>query len=168
MKLIPIQHPDFNKVLGLFKDAAEKIALKNIDHWQYWKNPPAEKIKWVQEGIQNKEFFFIESDEGDLMGMVRILEMDLLYWGEMNDKSRYIHSLVITDEYNGKGIGSKVIQKIEQDAREDDFDYLRLDCDAKNPKLCAYYENQGFEKVGQKELPISTYNLYEKRIDNDL
>jgi hypothetical protein len=30
--------------------------------------------------------------------------------------------------------------------------------------LCSYYEKQGFKKVGTKELPLSTYTLYQKAI----
>ena len=56
-----ITSTDIDEVLNLFKSAAEKIAKKNIDHWQYWKNPPIEKVNWVEEGILNNEFFFIKN-----------------------------------------------------------------------------------------------------------
>ena len=159
-----ISPSDLNEVLDLFKVAAEKIAKKNIDHWQYWKSPPIEKVNWVKEGILNNEFFFLKSPKEEIIGMVRILDKDLPYWGEMNDEAKYIHSLVISDKYNGLGIGSKVLQKIESNSKESGCSYLRLDCDSKNSKLCEYYVNQGFEKVGQITLPISIYNLYQKSI----
>ena len=41
---------------------------------------------------------------------------------------------------------------------------LRLDADAKNIGLCGYYEKIGFEKVGIKETPLSTNNLYQKSL----
>lgn len=157
-----VEKKDRDKVLQLFKNAAEKINKKNIDHWQYWLNPPLEKIKWVEEGIQNNEFLFIQTLNGENIGMIRIMDEDFLYWGKQKEKAKYIHSLIVTNRYNGKGIGTKVIQKIENDAKEDNCRFLRLDADSKNPKLCSYYERLGFEKVGTKELPLSTYNLYEK------
>lgn len=159
-----IQPNELNTVLTLFKEAAEKIAKKNINHWQYWKNPPIEKIQWVKKGIIANEFFFIKNTPKETIGMVRILEEDLLYWGQKNDKATYIHSLVILEKLEGKGIGKKVLQKIENDAKKEGYTYLRLDSDSKNPKLCDYYEKQGFQKVGIKKLPLSTYNLYEKVI----
>ena len=159
-----IENCDKSTVLNLFKKAAEKINKMNIDHWQYWKNPPIEKIKWVEEGIQNNEFFFIELASREKLGMVRILNEDLLYWGKQDDKAKYIHSLVIKEKYNGQGIGAKIIQKIEHNAKVENCKYLRLDADSKNPKLCAYYERKGFKKVGTKELSLSVYNLYEKEL----
>lgn len=162
LKQISIEEKD--KVLLLFKEAAEKIGKKNIDHWQYWKNPPIEKIKWVEEGILNGEFFFVEDSNGQHIGMFRILEDDQLYWGEQNDKAKYIHSLVVIEKLEGRGIGEMILQKVEKDAKQEGCKFLRLDADAKNPKLCSYYENQGFKKVGTKTLPISTYNLYQKEL----
>jgi ribosomal protein S18 acetylase RimI-like enzyme len=163
-KLTQVTHSDLDKVLGLFKAAAEKIAKKEIDHWQYWKNPPPERVKWVEEGIQNREFFFIESTEHKTIGMVRILKEDKMYWGENNDKAIYVHSLVVAEEYEGKGIGNKVLTKIQNDAQRDCYEYLRLDCVSNNKKLCEYYEKQGFVKVGQKTFSLSTNNLYQKKI----
>ncbi|KGL62759.1 N-acetyltransferase GCN5 [Polaribacter sp. Hel1_85] len=136
----------------------------NINHWQYWKNPPQEKIKWVEEGIQNNEFFFIDNLKGNNIGMVRILNEDLLYWGKQNEKAIYIHSLVIKEEYNGKGIGSKVLEKIASNAKNFNCKFLRLYADSKNRGLCSYYENIGYKKVGMKKLPLSINNLYEKEL----
>ncbi|MCM5663373.1 GNAT family N-acetyltransferase [Galbibacter mesophilus] len=161
----PITIEDKATVLRLFKEAAEKIDKKGVDHWQYWKNPPAEKVKWVEEGLKNDEFFFIHDvQNNDTIGMVRILKEDLLYWGKQVKKAKYVHSLVIKENYNGKGIGTKVLKEIAQQAKNDSCEYLRLDADAKNPKLCNYYEKQGFKKVGTKQLPLSTYNLYEMEL----
>ncbi|MDG1841758.1 MAG: GNAT family N-acetyltransferase [Crocinitomicaceae bacterium] len=161
-KLKPINSKELNIVLDLFKSAALSISKKNIDHWQYWKNPPIEKLNWVKEGLHNKEFYFIESHKAERIGMVRILKKDLLYWGEKKDNALYIHSLIVKEKFSGLGIGKQVINTIEKESIN--HDYLRLDCDAKNSKLCNYYINQGFVKVGKKTLPLSTYNLYEKKI----
>ncbi|MDT0293724.1 GNAT family N-acetyltransferase [Mesonia ostreae] len=155
---------DKNKVLLLFKEAAEKIAKKNVDHWQYWKNPPQEKIQWVEEGIQNDEFFFVEDSHKQNIGMLRILEEDMMYWGKQNEKAKYIHSLVVIERLEGRGIGKAILQKVEIEAKKEGYKFLRLDSDAKNPRLCNYYEQQGFRKVGTKTLPISTYNLYQKEL----
>jgi len=159
-----IKIKDKNIVLSLFKKTAEKIKKKNIDHWQYWINPPQEKVKWVEAGINNNEFFFLDDLNGKNIGMVRILNEDLLYWGKQTEKSKYVHSLVIKEEYNGKGIGIKVLQEIENMAKKENYKYVRLDADSKNLNLCKYYENLNFIKVGIKKSAVSNNNLYEKEI----
>ncbi|MCH2033272.1 MAG: GNAT family N-acetyltransferase [Tenacibaculum sp.] len=159
---IQLEHLDL--VLRLFKSAAEKIAKKNVDHWQYWKNPPQEKINWVKAGIENEEFFFINDLRNQNIGMVRILNEDELYWGKQDVKATYIHSLVIKEEFNGKGMGETVLDEIEKNAKANGCVYLRLDAVTKNTKLCSYYENLGFLKVGTKKMPLSLNNLYQKKI----
>ena len=151
-------------VLSLFKEAAIKIAKMNIDHWQYWKNPPLEKIKWVEEGIENKEFYFIKNTDNETIGMVRILEEDLLYWGKQEDKSLYIHSLVVREQFNKKGVGKIILNKVESLAQQKQYKYLRLDAVSTNTKLCKYYEKQGFNKVGTKELKDTVNNLYQREV----
>lgn len=151
-------------VLSLFKEAAIKIAKMNVDHWQYWKNPPLEKIKWVEEGIENKEFYFIKNTDNETIGMVRILEEDLLYWGKQEDKSLYIHSLVVREQFNKKGLGKIILNKVESLAQQKQYKYLRLDAVSTNIKLCKYYEKQGFNKVGTKELKDTVNNLYQREV----
>ena len=47
-ELKPINSKELKMVLDLFKEAALSISKKNIDHWQYWKTPPLEKVNWVK------------------------------------------------------------------------------------------------------------------------
>ncbi|MGH1336558.1 MAG: GNAT family N-acetyltransferase [Aureispira sp.] len=164
LQFIPIKIEDQATVLQLFKEAALRIAKMDIDHWQYWRNPPIEKVNWVEEGLQKGEFFFIKTEKEQTLGMVRILEEDLLYWGPQAEKALYIHSLVVKGAYEGQGIGTMVLEAIEKRALVEQRNYLRLDAVAKNLKLCRYYEQQGFDKVGVKTLSGSINNLYQKEL----
>jgi ribosomal protein S18 acetylase RimI-like enzyme len=159
-----IPENDLNAVLSIFKKAAEKIAKLKIDHWQYWHNPPKQKIDWVKDGLRAQEFNYIQDSSGNLLGIVRIQKDDLLYWGEQNEKSLYVHSFVIDDRFNHKGIGKIVLNAIAQKAKNENCQYLRLDADSKNPKLCSYYTKQGFTQVGKAKLPFSVYNLYQREV----
>ena len=160
--LINAKLSDLEIALGLLKSAAETLARKNISQWDYWMNPPKEKIIWIKEGFKRKEFYLIESSCGELIGMVRIMNKDIVYWGKMNDKAIYIHSLIIKEQFKGNKIGRNVIQLIKENSKNKEIDLIRLDCDNNNKKLCYYYENIGFQKVGEKQLALGKYNLYEK------
>lgn len=162
--LIQANTTEIQKAFGLLQSASKTLEKKNIKQWNYWQNPPLEKVKWVEEGFENNEFYFIENEANELMGMVRIMDEDVNYWGVMNDKAKYIHSLVIDQKFSGNHLGTEVVKKVATDAKNDDCDYLRLDCDASNRELCSYYEKQGFIKVGQKQLPLGVYNLYQKQL----
>ena len=147
-----------------FKDAAETMIEKKIDHWQYWVNPPAEKIQWVKDGFKKNEFYFVENEASQRVGMFRLMEEDLLYWGKQAKKARYIHSLVVLNEFSGLKIGCKILQKVENGMLRDNISILRLDCNAANERLCKYYTDWGFVKVGEVQMPLQLCNLYEKEL----
>ena len=66
-------HPTAIKTaFELLKSASKTLEKKGIKQWDYWQNPPIEKINWVKEGFTNNEFYFIEKDTHEVMGMVRI------------------------------------------------------------------------------------------------
>ncbi|MEN8817661.1 MAG: GNAT family N-acetyltransferase [Nonlabens sp.] len=154
---------DFSKVIELLKIAAQDLKDRGINQWDYWLDPPEERLKWVQEGFLNEEFYFVTFNK-QVIGMYRLCEEDLLYWGKQKEPAYYIHSFVVIPEYKGLQIGSYVIDQIENQARENNISLLRLDCNATNPGLCQYYIHQGFVKIGEKQMKLSLNNLYEKTL----
>ncbi len=164
LNLKQITIDDLPFVVEQFKEAAKKIAKLEIDHWQYWVDPPKEKVDWVIEGLEGLEFYYVQKEDGEQIGMLRIMDEDLIYWGPQADKARYVHSLAIKEKFNGKGLGKVVLDMVAKEAGREGCKYLRLDCDSKNSRLCNYYLGLGFEQVGQVKLEISTYNLYQKEV----
>ena len=146
--------------LGLLKQAAYRLKSKEINQWQYWINPSAEKIQWIMDGFENKEFNFILDGES-IIGMFRLLDIDELYWGKKNDHSNYLHSLVIINDYVGLNIGRDVLKEVIHQSKGKGISFFRLDCNASNTKLCKFYESIGFKKVGEVDMPHSLNNLYQ-------
>ncbi len=153
----------FNQILHLLKTAAQNLKDRGIDQWDYWLDPPKERLEWAREGFLNDEFYFITLNN-KIIGMYRLCKEDLLYWGKQNESAFYIHSFVIHPQYKGLQIGSYIIKQIEQLALENNIALLRLDCNTTNSGLCQYYINQGFIKVGEKQMKLSLNALFEKRL----
>lgn len=150
--------------LLFLKDAAALLQKKQVNQWTMWLNPSQEQINWIKEGFENNEFYFVENENGQQMAMFRLSAEDTLYWGETQDKANYIHSLTVNQEFAGHDLGKKIIAQIEQNLINKGINLLRLDCNAANKWLCAYYEQQGFVKVGEKQMPHSLNNLFEKHL----
>ena len=144
----------------LLKHAANRLKLKGVNQWQYWLKPIPEKIKWIEDGFENNEFNFILDGES-IIGMFRLLDKDELYWGVKDDCSNYLHSLVIIDDYVGLNIGRDILIQVIENSKKQGISFFRLDCNASNPKLCRFYENIGFKKVGEVDMPHSLNNLYQ-------
>lgn len=154
---------ELDHALEFFKLASLSLEEKNVSQWNYWTDPPEDKIEWVKEGFKSGEFFFVHNETGDKVAMFRLLEHDTLYWGEkgLENNVRYVHSLVVRPVFSGLGIGKAVMLKIIENLRSKGVKKFRLDCDKSNPRLCKYYESYGFKKVGEKTTNYAINNLYE-------
>jgi ribosomal protein S18 acetylase RimI-like enzyme len=158
------QPEEIGQALALLKESALAIQAKGLAQWSVWLDPAPEKIEWVEEGFGRHEFYFVETEEGQLAGMYRLLAEDLLYWGKLPDNAAYIHSLVVRKEFAGQDLGKQIIQEIEENLIKNGTRILRLDCNAANVWLCNYYEQQGFVKTGEKQMPHALNHLYEKNL----
>jgi len=104
---------------------------------------------WAQEQVSldrllknyTLEEMFMGFQEGD-PAAVMILQ-------EKYSRSVYLHKLCIRRKYAGTGLSHAMIQLAKQEVARRGRSYLRLDCAADRPKLCSFYEAQGFRKVDE-------------------
>jgi ribosomal protein S18 acetylase RimI-like enzyme len=150
--------------LDFLKQAAEKLKAKNINQWRFWLNPSESDIAWIKSGFDNSEFYFIENENKESVGMFRIMYSDITYWGVQEKQAGYLHSLVVLKKFEGYHIGSKVFDYVETTLKGQNIFLLRLDCNASNAFLCKYYENLGFKKSGTIQMRHALNQLYEKQI----
>ena len=154
---------ELEEALAFFKAASLALREKNLSQWHYWDQPPEEKISWVRQGFEKREFFFVYDESDQKVGMFRLLDTDTLYWNDrgLENNTRYVHSLVISRNKTGKGIGNCILQKLRDQLKKNGISKFRLDCDASNKRLCKYYEDFGFKKTGEKKTEYAVNNLYE-------
>lgn len=154
---------EFNDALAFFKAASLALKEKNLSQWHYWDQPPEDKISWVKQGFEKGEFFFVYNQKDQKVGLFRLLDTDTLYWNErgLEHNTRYVHSLVISRNETGKGLGKSILQKLRDQLKKNGISKFRLDCDASNERLCKYYEDFGFIKAGEKKTQYAVNNLYE-------
>jgi len=88
----------------------------------------------------------------ELVGTVTLQLDDESIWGAQKPDAVYIHRLAVKSGYGGQGIGEQMLGWANEQAALSSRRFLRLDCDAANSGLCAYYEKQGFVKVGEKRV----------------
>ncbi|MBO9597965.1 MAG: GNAT family N-acetyltransferase [Cohnella sp.] len=91
---------------------------------------------------------------------------DLDLWGDdpSNEKAVFLHRMCIHRDFGGTGLGAQVIRWVDAGiAYPPDKDVIRLDCNANNPILNAFYRDAGYAFVGEKD----GLNLYEKRWARD-
>lgn len=96
--------------------------------------------------------FIVAKDDDKLIGCVRIKEMA--------DDCLELASLVVLEEYRGKGIGSKLIKEILKKEKRRPI-YLLCFMERKN-----FYSNLGFTLIEKESLPDVLKKEYERVFDN--
>jgi GNAT superfamily N-acetyltransferase len=75
-----------------------------------------------------------------------------------------VHCLAIRRAFAGIGLGRYLLQWAEQRIAAVGKKFIRLDCMAENPALCAYYEQVGFTHRGETQGKGWKAALYEKKV----
>ena len=106
----------------------------------------------VQESMAESTMYLIHHGD-EVVGTVSLQWEDERNWGPQPPVAGYLHRLAIKDGFHGKGLGEQVVNWAAAQVADRGRQFLRLDCEAKNTQLCAYYENQGFVRVGERPIP---------------
>lgn len=154
---------EIDKAFSLLRGAAIWLRDKGIDHWQNWINPSDLYSNWIKEGFDSNQFYFVMHDL-QVIAMFRLQWTDELFWGIRDEKAGYIHSFTIDRIFKGQGIGCQILKMIEDLCRQNNKQYLRLDCGANNQGLCNYYEKQGFRSIRDVNVHGEQLRLFEKRL----
>jgi ribosomal protein S18 acetylase RimI-like enzyme len=98
---------------------------------------------------------FVATEGGEVVGYATGLPVDDAY---------SLGSIYVLPDRQGDGIGSALLEQVEQEARASVFDTLRLVVMADNEDAIGFYEARGFERAGDhydSDLDVDGY-VYEK------
>ncbi|WP_329169404.1 GNAT family N-acetyltransferase (plasmid) [Streptomyces sp. NBC_01267] len=140
------EEADLHRLLRFRTDSAAWLAPLGIDQWS--KPFPAENIL---SSIRAGEVFLVkESIDADAVATITLdQDADLRLWTpeERKEPARYVHKLTVDRKYAGTGLGARILDWAGDQAAKQGALWLRLDAWTTNPRLHAYYRDQGFEHV---------------------
>lgn len=110
--------------------------------------------------IKNKNNMHVAVKDNKVVGGMLIRDRDIYY--SRKGKSFYIHHFISLKEE--KSVGSILLDYALKYAKENNKDYLRLDCINTNEKLNSYYLKNGFICTDIQIKKDNYYNLYEKEV----
>jgi len=122
---------------------------------------------WVLKSVSRRKVYVVEQERLPVATFSLDWD-DEEYWGPQEPIAGYVHGLSVKKGFNGLGLGNFVIDWCTNRVRELDRRFVRLGCDPRNTKLCAYYESLGFIQVGiapKSEHGDYVESLYEKLAD---
>lgn len=99
---------------------------------------------------------------GEPAAAMVVQESDAFFWpGVPEGESLFVHKLARRSHLKGRGTAAAMLDWAKGRASEQERAYLRLDCAADRPKLCRFYEEYGFRRVGRRMLGPYDTAFYE-------
>ena len=152
-------------ILTLTRACANHMIRDGINQW----NEAYPSKEAFEKDYSRNELFILEVD-GKITGTITITpDMDEEYsgvhWLTNNSKPVYIHRLAIRPEEQGKGYAQQLMGFAEDFAKENGYTSIRLDTFSKNLRNQKFYEQRGYQKLGdiyfpkQSEFPFHCYEL---------
>jgi ribosomal protein S18 acetylase RimI-like enzyme len=84
------------------------------------------------------------------------------YWTEKRDRILHLHALILKDEFQGRGIGSQVLDRLLEDC-VGEIDSIELGVHHSNQKAKELYERFGFRTV--QTLDDLDFSIMQKDIE---
>jgi len=158
---------DLDIVVDILEEAALWMTARGIDQWQ-----PGDfrcvRYKALYAMVE-KGMVYLALWNDRPAGTITLRWLngwDGQLWSEVGEtdlqNAGYVHSLAVRRSY--AGLGHVLLRWAEEQVAAAGKGYLRLDCMADNPALCAYYERNGFTARGVVQEKIWRAALYEKKV----
>lgn len=154
---------------GLEEDVAAAVAIEEdavgwVRSLGYDPGEPPRPLSELFAETVARGQMYLARDDAEAAGKLAITAADDL-WADRPGGALYVHGLMVRRAFAGRGVGRALLRWAEREAARRGKSLLRLDCDAKNPALRAYYERVGFTHIDDVTLPHRIAARYEKLVD---
>lgn len=148
---------DMDKVLNVLNGALHKKHMYADHAWGSGTFTADEMTPDVVAGN-----LYLAYEDGYVVGSVVVQTADQNVWEEqgLDRLALYVHKLASLK----KGVGTHMLQCVEQMARDSGKACVRLDCGYENENLCNYYLRHGFYIVRRRGGELKSA-LFEKDLD---
>jgi GNAT superfamily N-acetyltransferase len=153
---------ELEEVVAILVEAAQWVTSQGYKQWSadHFLHPT--QWAFLHQKAKRGELYVAQYNS-DMIGTIILQEPDKIdrgFWREEQTEALYVHRLAIRRAFAGKRIGYALLAWAQERATLAGKKYLRLDCQATNPTLCAYYERVGFTCRGTVGLRCKA-RLYE-------
>ncbi|HAM96622.1 TPA: hypothetical protein DCP76_02380 [Patescibacteria group bacterium] len=174
MGIIKVNQTDVGAVYEIIHECVLWLQARGMDHWMDY---------YTEELIKHKfdtgEIFLLKEDD-KFVGTISASNQEPYYYSENKDGDNgmpinhtlkftpgnawYVSALAVLPESQGRGLAKKLLQYVENYAKEKGMEFLRMDARGDYTDLINMYLRWGFEKVGSMPDPDSEYFLMEKKV----
>ena len=132
------------EVIGILAECSAWLKAKGIIQWPD-RFPEAPLLSAIGRGE-----IFVATEADTPVATVTLQWRDPAFWGDRADAA-FIHRLAVRRSH--AGVGSQLLEWASRQALSHDRSFVCLDCLSTNLRLRRYYEDLGFQQVGEVSGP---------------
>ncbi len=154
------QETDLPALMALTRQVVLHLQQTGIEQWDEHYPTAVDFLEDIRAGE-----FFVAELAGQLLGGICLNTTELEGYETADWQAEtflVVHRLLISPEFQGKGIAFQLMTFAEQEARWQGKASVRLDCFTENPRARALYERLGYRCCGQAAFRKGSFLLYEK------
>lgn len=153
---------------SIAQDCGKALRDSGIDQWT--EDYPSEAI--LQQDVANEDLYVLEMN-AEIVGMIVLNEMQDPEYSAINwltskeDKNLVVHRLAVNPNHQGNGFARILMDFAEELGRINNYKSIRLDTFSQNIRNQKFYENRGYQRLGEIMLSYRTdfpYICYEFNI----
>ncbi len=152
---------DINHISSILTEAAEWLTSINQQLWQ----GDEIALSNIREDVFSGLYYIAWQDENPV-GTFKFQLEDTLFWPDvLVGESAFIHRLAVKRNVAGSGVSAEMINWAKRKTKELGRTYLRLDS-VPRPKLCSFYERNGFTKHSERQVGPYYVFRYELKVSD--
>ena len=136
---------DLTQIIKMYKEVIKNMDANGLQIWD-----ESYPFAFFESDIQNKQFYVLVEGEKIISAVAmcdRHIGENVGKWENPNAKAFYLSRFAVNPDYLKQGIGSFMVIKIKEVAKELGAKYLRLFVVIINKRAIQFYEKNGFRKV---------------------
>ncbi len=164
MKIVPIKIDDQKSVVELYKSVTSHLRRSKIHQWDWFY--PNRMI--IGSDLKEGNLYGVKQDDVVIAAVVVNEKQTARYanvnWIDWSGKPACIHRLAVHPQFQGKGLGKKLLQFAEEHAFMQGHSSIRLDVYSGNPAAVGMYRRAGYKEIGIIHFPFRKlpYFCFEK------
>ncbi|MFD1772170.1 GNAT family N-acetyltransferase [Sphingobacterium suaedae] len=156
---------DLSIIWEIVQQAIQRRKEEGSKQWQDgYPNPSV-----IEDDI-NRGVAFVYQNDTDVVGYCAILQNDEPAYANIegawltHGDFLVIHRVAISGNYLGKGLAKRMLEAVEELARERGVPSIKADTNFDNPAMMHVFEKLGYQYCGEVMLRGGTRRAYEKAI----
>ncbi len=139
---------DFAAIFQLYRAAGSYLLSQGFSNWEHYPNEAN-----VSADLETGTLYLLEQDQQPVAVVVIDEKMPFEYeeldWVGEASSMLLVHRLATHPDHMRKGYGRQVMDFVNRFARQSGYQSIRLDANADNLGVLAWYEGLGYERRGE-------------------